>query len=150
LSKKINLLFSLGVGLYLSSMFCFVIGYLELLKRNIIIIYFLFLLVFSFRTIPIVFNLIKGILEEFINDIKNISTTYKIILVILLIEIISNLIFAYTPPTADDELTYHISLPLMFLEKGKIFNVYWNYANNFFLTAEFFIFFHLCLVEYML
>ncbi|OGR42322.1 MAG: hypothetical protein A2X35_01050 [Elusimicrobia bacterium GWA2_61_42] len=60
----------------------------------------------------------------------------SVLLAILAVTVISNIFFNYAPPTGEDELIYHLSLPARYLRHGRIFNDPYDPFSGFFLTLN--------------
>ena len=58
------------------------------------------------------------------------------LLILLLVCVVFNIFFNYAPPAGEDELFYHLNLPLRYLAHGRIFNMPENTASYFFLTLD--------------
>ncbi len=64
------------------------------------------------------------------------GTLSGVLLALLLVSVIFNIFFNYAPPAGEDELLYHLNLPLKYLAHGGIFNMPENVASCFFLTLD--------------
>jgi hypothetical protein len=119
--------FGIGAGVYMLTMFF--LGVLGLYEVKII-----FLIIF----IPIIvgFKDILLITRTFIDKLSKIffyKLNYKIFLLSLVIIIFSGITFlsSFVPPSYYDSLVYHLALPSLYKNAGKIFFVPFNLYSHF-------------------
>ncbi len=116
-NRSFHFLFSVGTGLAFFSYLVFILGFLGVLYPWV------------FRTtLIILFGICFKELQALMNEIKNIKlpefTKFEMILTaILLTAILGNFIFNYSPPTQPRETMYDLSIPKMYLDAHRIFEL---------------------------
>lgn len=114
-------MFKLAVLIGIYSYTLFVIGIFSLLRRDLIIVttsIFLAVLLFVFRKdILQIRKLARVVLRLLIEK----NALNKALWVILIVQILINLIGALGPELAFDALWYHLTIPKIFIEEGRVF-----------------------------
>lgn len=107
--------FALGIGIL--SHVVFLLGLLNLYRSGVAWACLLVLTIFLFK--PILFSL--KILKQSISDLKPSGHVQVWLWVGLLLFIIFSLFGAFVPPFGSDALVYHLQIPKLFIQAGRIF-----------------------------
>jgi hypothetical protein len=114
-----SFLVATGVGLYLFSTSIFILTALGFLKLKIVATILGFFFLIGLNTLLHLgkkssFDVLKATFSD------NPLQRFEVVLIfLLLVAVMSNLLFGYAPPTGEDELHYHISLPALFVYWGR-------------------------------
>lgn len=123
------LVFSIGLGFGILSLFVLTIGLFGLLYKSAIYLILLFILLFSISDIKKVF---LDISQSWKNNSGILTKRTNLLLfIILILLIILNIIGASGPPSAMDPLVYHLTIPKIYIEKHKIEYFSYTWLSNF-------------------
>ena len=112
LEPGIDFLICTALGLIILSFGMTFLTFTRLLSKRIVIIYILSLSVFSLKELIISLRRIR------LPQISLGSWYEKVVLFLLVIFILTNLIFALTPPFGLDEQQYHLNAPREYIKSG--------------------------------
>ncbi len=111
--------FSMGLGFFIFSYTVFLMGYLGVLYRGVFWLLVLSILIFSWKNLYLALRKHIGI---YCNKFSGISLFEKILFLYFGVLVVFNILYAYCPPTGDDEIVTHLSMPLHWIGKHKIYN----------------------------
>ncbi len=121
LDPDLDPVFSVGLGLVFLSTLTFALAFFGLLYRLIFLILFVLLYLLTFREIKqfiaqgaLLWTKVKG----------KMTIPFKAsLLSILFIAILCNLIFSYSPPTQAREMLYDLTLPKLYVQAHRMFDI---------------------------
>ena len=131
LRPPLQLLGACGFGLLLFSYLLFALGQFSLLKTPVFLSVLVLLACFAYR--PVRDLLPSSTYRLTLPDFQSIE---KVLLALILLVALFNFLFGFAPPTGDDELAYHISLPVLYIKMGTMVNVPTLLQSYFYLNGE--------------
>ncbi len=128
-------LFSLGLGLFIFSYSTLGLGSLGLLYTGIFYLIFLVLTIWLFPEIKQTFKELKLLITNW--EYRDINFQQKVLFLILLSVILTNLLFNYAPPTGEDDLLLYLAYPKRYVQQHKIVvNPDYDHTQYYFQTIQ--------------
>ncbi|MEK6808633.1 MAG: glycosyltransferase family 39 protein [Nanoarchaeota archaeon] len=113
-----HLIFSLAIGFIILSFIVFFLGIIGLLERFIVYLLLVIILTLFILEIKSIYSYYRATYTE--KSIIHKSLINKLIIIVLLIFIIINFISSFAPAIEWDSITYHLSLPKIFIQQKTI------------------------------